>query len=172
MIQGESTSLSTRTADVSTADDPLARTVELRHLPERPGTFEAEVAFDVPDRVTRLEIDLDRGAEVVETRGFDRADEGVYEWTTVDSNPRIRYTMPANETDRDGDHSTHDGDGYRTSHGDDEGYYFVDTGEWGVVNVPKMGLAWSYTGPSVATERTVEVDGPARPAAKSPTSAR
>ena len=146
----------TADADVeatSMADDVLHRTTELRHLSDRPGEFEAELTVAVPEPVSEVTIDLEPEADVQSLDGFEPAGDGAYRWTGETDAPTIRFTMPA---DRTGDDRSH----VRSSdHGD--GYTFVDTGDWGVVQVPNVGI--SYRKPDsvdIGLEETVAVDGP------------
>ena len=45
-------------------EDVLYRTTTLHHLPDRPGEFAAEKAFDVPDSMIEFEIVLPERADV------------------------------------------------------------------------------------------------------------
>lgn len=140
--------------DATTASTAvLHRTTTLEHRPDDPGEFGAEITFEVPDAVVDLEVDvLESGAAVESTDGFEPTGDGSYEWTGETDAPSLEVTVP---TDRAGD------DGHQrtdASHGTD-GYTFVDTGEWGIVRVPQVSLAWHET-ESVALEETATVDGP------------
>ncbi|QLK24502.1 hypothetical protein HYG81_10230 [Natrinema zhouii] len=134
----------------ATADsaDVLHRTTVLRHRPAEPDLFEAETTFTVPDPVTKLEIQLQKDAIVESATGFERTDERTYEWTESTDTPTIRYTMPA---DRRGDATR----GVGTAR---DGYTFVDTGNWGVVQVPDVSISLRRTQP-VGIEKSVRVDG-------------
>ncbi|SEW26805.1 hypothetical protein [Natrinema salifodinae] len=146
------------------AADVLHRTTVLRHRPADPDDFEAETTFRVPDSVTQFEIDLERGAAVESTAGFERIGDGTYRWTEDTDEPTIRYTMPA---DRRGDveeRGTDSGSGASATAGSgagalDDGYTFVDTGDWAVVPVPDIGITLRRTEP-VGIEEAVTVDGP------------
>ncbi|TYL39980.1 hypothetical protein CV102_04790 [Natronococcus pandeyae] len=153
-------------ADANVADSPspaadvLHRTIVLRHLPERDDAFETEMTFRVPDSVTEFEIDLEPEASVVETDGFESTDDGTYRWTG-DDEPTIRFTMPTDRTGYEGHHegSVVTADAERSIDSTASGYTFVDTGEWGVVQVPTIGISLQRTDP-VGHEETVTVDGP------------
>ncbi|MFC4540702.1 CARDB domain-containing protein [Halosolutus amylolyticus] len=154
------------TATVSQTDDVLHRTTVLRHRPDRPGEFEAEMTFRVPDPVTELEIELESEASVDSIDGFEPTGDGTYRWTETTDEPTVRFTMP---TDRTGDgHADGSADRTVTPSRDDaglaqsrdgDGYTFVDTGDWAVVQVPGVGLSLRQTA-SVGIEETVTVDGP------------
>jgi len=135
-------------AATSSSDDVLHRTTVLRHLPAEPDRFEAALTLRVPDPVTELEITLQPGATVESTTGFERTGEQTYEWTESTDEPTIRYTMPADRTGDEG-----------TVGSSSDGYTFVDTGDWGVVQVPDVSIRYSRTDP-VGIEKSVRVDGP------------
>ncbi|ELY36281.1 M61 metallopeptidase family protein [Natronorubrum tibetense] len=130
-------------------DDVLHQRTELRHLPDRPGEFEVETTFEPPEPMRGLEVDLHDDAAVVALEGFEETGDGTYRWDEATAEPSLRYEMPS---DRTGD--------VRHDHEDRDGYTFVDTGEWGVVQVPSVGL--SLRTPQSVTlgiEETVTVDG-------------
>ncbi|WP_121744073.1 M61 metallopeptidase family protein [Natronorubrum halophilum] len=136
-------------ATMADADEILHRTTELRHLPDRPGEFEAEMTFEVPESVSRLEITLESEADVRSVEGFEANGDGTYRWTEGTDEPTVRFTMPADRTGPVG--YQHDGDGYT----------FVDTGDWGVVQVPGVGLSYRTPGSvTLGIEETVSVAGP------------
>ncbi|AXR76714.1 CARDB domain-containing protein [Natrarchaeobaculum sulfurireducens] len=157
-------------ASIGGSDDVLHRTTTLRQLPDRPGEFETEKTFDVPDPVVSLEIDLESRATVVGAEGFEETADGTYRWTEVVDEPSIRFTMPANRTGDVGHHAggsaVGDGFGVSTfSHGGEsaarggDGYTFVETGEWGIVRVPGISVSLQQTS-SVGVDETVRIDGP------------
>ncbi|SDL04296.1 M1 aminopeptidase family protein [Natronorubrum texcoconense] len=130
-------------------DDVLHQRTELRHLPERPGEFEVETTFEPPEPLRGLEVDLSDDAVVASLEGFEETGDGTYRWDEATGEPSIRYEMPADRTGT-----------VRHDHDDRDGYTFVDTGEWGVVQVPSVGL--SLRTPQSVTlgiEETVAVDG-------------
>jgi hypothetical protein len=134
----------------SASEDVVLRETVLRHRPDDPDVFEAELTVHVPDSVTELEIELGQGATVESMSGFERTGERTFAWTEDTGEPMIRYTMPA---DRQG---SGDQGGVESSSG---GYTFIDTGEWGVVPVPDVGISLRGT-ESVGFDRAVSVDGP------------
>ncbi|QCC58904.1 hypothetical protein NP511_10640 [Natrinema thermotolerans] len=134
-------------AATGSSSDVLHRTTTLRHRPTDTDVFETETTFRVPDSVTELEIELERGATVESTTGFERTGERTLEWTGATDEPTVRYTMPADRTGTQGASAT------------GEGYSFVDTGEWAVVPVPDVAISLRRTDP-VGIEETVRVDGP------------
>ncbi|MDQ2050172.1 hypothetical protein RBH26_06705 [Natronolimnohabitans sp. A-GB9] len=132
------------------ADDVIYRTTELRHRPDRPGEFEAEVRVAVPDAVSGLAVVLESDADVAATEGFESVGDGRYEWTEDVDEPSIRFTMPADRT----------GLADRDRHETVDGYTFHDAGDWAIVRVPFVGL--SYQQPEsvdVGVEETTTVDG-------------
>ncbi|MFA9502799.1 hypothetical protein ACERIM_08440 [Natrinema sp. H-ect1] len=134
-------------AATGSSSDVLHRTTTLRHRPTDTDVFETETTFRVPDSVTELEIELERGATVESMTGFERTGERTLEWTETTDEPTVRYTMPADRTGSQGAGAT------------GEGYSFVDTGEWAVVPVPDVAISLRRTDP-VGIEETVRVDGP------------
>ncbi|WP_254762483.1 hypothetical protein [Natrinema marinum] len=130
-------------------EDVLHRTTVLSHRPDDTDAFGVEMTFRVPDSVTELEITLEEEASVESTRGFERTGERTFEWTGGTASPTVRYAMPADRT----------GEGEQRASASGDGYTFVDTGEWGVVPVPGVGITVGRTEP-VGFEETVTVDGP------------
>ncbi|WP_049924427.1 CARDB domain-containing protein [Halopiger djelfimassiliensis] len=152
------------------SDDILHRTTVLRHRPEHAGTFETEMTFHVPDPIVDLEIDLGSEASVESVDGFEATGDGTYRWTEETDEPLIRFRLPANRVGSDRGHQgertvASAGRGEtptptqerRQTHGD--GYTFVDTGDWGIVQVPGISLSLRRTDP-VGIDETVTVDGP------------
>ncbi|WP_226482129.1 CARDB domain-containing protein [Natrinema amylolyticum] len=129
--------------------DVLHRTTVLRHRPDDPDAFGVTMTFRIPDSVTELEVELERGATVEGISGFERTGERTFQWTEDADEATIRYAMPA---DRRGDQR-------RGTDGSGDGYTFVDTGDWGVVPVPDVSLFYRRSAP-VGIEETVRVDGP------------
>ncbi|SIS10180.1 hypothetical protein [Natronorubrum thiooxidans] len=163
-VSGDSTSLAGE-------NDVLHRTTELRQRPAQPGTFETTMTFDVPEPMTGLEVDLGSEADVRAAEGFEATGEGTYRWTESTDEPSIRFSMPANRTGTvDGHAQTRATDG-QEQHGSatatvttptqERGYTFIETGEWGIVQVPSVGLSFRTTTPGpIGIEETVTVDGP------------
>ncbi len=146
----------------SSISDTLEYRTELRQLPDQPGEFEAEFQFAIPESVTKLEIDLESGATVEGADGFEETDDGRYRWTETSESPTIRTTLSANRSADGGHHApahTHAHDVGADSAGDETGYAFLETGEWGVVQVPHLGLSFQRTEP-VGLEKSAVVDGP------------
>ncbi len=149
--------------DATNEDAPLIReSIVLEQRPERPGEFEAVISYDVPEVVTALEISPEADAEVLETTGFAAAGE-TYEWERDqdETTPEIRLRLDANRTDIDHHARSSERPGVdatAAAHEIDDGYAFAETGEWGIVAVPQVDLAWSQTG-SVDATREVTVDG-------------
>ncbi|MDF9747317.1 CARDB domain-containing protein [Natrinema salsiterrestre] len=137
-------------AATSGSEDVVLRETVLHHRPDDPDVFEAELTVHVPDSVTELEIELAGAATVESMSGFERTGERTFEWTEDTDKPMIRYTMPADRRGG-GDES-----GVGSS---SEGYTFIDTGEWGIVPVPDVGISVRGT-ESVGLERSARVDGP------------
>ncbi|WP_255169429.1 CARDB domain-containing protein [Natrononativus amylolyticus] len=137
----------------------IERSIVLRQLPDRPGEFEAEITVSVPEPVTELEMELPSRATVESTDGFEPADDR-YEWDGSSAEAQVTAVVDANVTGID-HHRASTGGAGALNHGHDhgDGYAFVDTGSWGVVQVPQLRLSWRHTEP-VSVERTATVDGP------------
>ncbi|ELY54905.1 M61 metallopeptidase family protein, partial [Natronolimnohabitans innermongolicus] len=137
-------------AALDDADDILHRTVELRQLPDRPGEFEAEVSVAVPEPLGSLALDLETDADVREADGFESTGDGRYDWDGETDDPTLRVAISADRTG----HDDHGHDGW-------DGYTFHDAGDWGIVQVPTVGV--TYQKPEsvdIGVDETVTVDGP------------
>ncbi|RKD93929.1 CARDB domain-containing protein [Halopiger aswanensis] len=169
-IGAASSSASSLSAASSASSATLHRTTTLRQLPDRPGTYEAEFSFRVPDAVTELNVLLTPDATVQSARGFEGGDEkGTVRWTEMTDEPTLRVTLPANRTAVGRSAVAATGPSGSTASATSnaspataatsrDGYSFVETGDWGIVQVPG-GFSYRYTAP-VALEETVQVDGP------------
>ncbi|WP_049928419.1 CARDB domain-containing protein [Halopiger goleimassiliensis] len=148
----------------SNREDILHRTTTLRRLPDEPGTFETEMTFDVPGSMLEFDVRLADGATVESMDGFEPNGDGTYEWTRDTDAPSIRFSMPANRTGQVGHASGADTEGVAatttgSTAGSERDYTFVDTGEWGIVQVPGVGISVRGT-TSIGVDETVTVDGP------------
>jgi len=153
------------------SDDTLTQEFILEQRPEAPGTFGTEVRFSVPDRIVDLEIELEPGATAEEATGFEQVEGNTFEWTGSTNEPTIGFRMDANvsDIDRFGDSHSHAqsrdvgaiGDAPQAQTRGGDGYYFVETGSWGIVMVPEIAMGWTHHGQEpVEIDRTVSVDGP------------
>lgn len=106
--------------------------------------IDVETRLSVPDSMIELEIILPDEAEVYETNGFERIEEGRYEWTGQTSEPTIRYEYEAT---------------IRGTRGDREGVFFVVADEWALVRTPSIDITGSSTDQDVGVERANTVDG-------------
>lgn len=129
----------------STSDDILMEN-ELRAV-DPAGTYGATTRFEVPDRVTRLNVTLPPKAHSVETTGFSTTDGTTYSWDGSTEQPTLTYRMDANETSEPG-LLAGDGD-----------YIFVDRQDWGLVRVPNIGVGWGWRGTTVRLHRSNTIDG-------------
>ena len=166
---GDSTA-SASTAQESTgsaATDTIRRTVELSLTPDEPGSVRAVVTYEVPEPVTRVEVSLGDESTVVAADGFERRTDGTYAWTESTSTPTLTLRVDANQTS--GGRRTDVGDAGTTSSGaaaggaaaaTADGYVFVDAGSWALVQVPRVGTRWGWTGATdVDLEKDAVVDG-------------
>ncbi|SFR98177.1 hypothetical protein SAMN05216559_1987 [Halomicrobium zhouii] len=117
----------------------------LHRLPDRPGEYEADNRYRLPDHAVKLEVTVPERATGFRTDGFTAEGDNTYAWDGETEDPRLRFRMPANRTvDRDDPLS---GPG---------SYLFVDTGEWGIVQRPPLGHSWGWRGsPSVTFDRSL-----------------
>ncbi|ELY50245.1 hypothetical protein [Natronorubrum bangense] len=164
---GESAATPTVNRDatrLASTSDVLERTTTLRQLPAQPGTFETAMTFDVPEPMTGLEIDLESEAEVHTAEGFEATDRGTYRWDETTESPTVRFTMPANRTGTVDGHTSQpvaETAAMAPTSDGEHGYTFLETGEWGVVRVPTVGLSYrTATSDPIGIEETVTVDGP------------
>ncbi|WP_010546396.1 CARDB domain-containing protein [Natronobacterium lacisalsi] len=142
------------TPSVSGSSDVLSYTTELRQIPKKP-TYEAEIRFSVPDSVSEVEVDLDlegtAEATVRSADGFESTADGVYRWTGETAAPSLLVTLPANRTGHDDRQSP-------TVSERDDGYSFVDAGDWAIVPVPQLRVYAQGSEP-VGLESSATVDG-------------
>ena len=131
----------------------IHKDVTVRQLPERPGEIELEVTFSISEYASSVLVEPDDDWTVEDTGGFDRVEgsstacfnqvaDSAYEWDGETDDPTVRVTVPANETQA----------------GE---YTFVETGSWGIVQVPRIDPRWCEPAHvSLTTDRSVSVDGP------------
>ncbi|PSQ30767.1 hypothetical protein BRD16_05945 [Halobacteriales archaeon SW_6_65_46] len=115
----------------------ITQTFTVSLTPNHPGETEVVMAFDLPSDVSELTTRLPNRATVEETTGFESTDDG-YRSTT--DRPSIRYTLPANETTR-------------------QGYRYVDTGSWAIVPTPQAAFSYQYRGSEPSVETNYEIAG-------------
>ncbi len=155
-------------ASAGASAETIRRVVELSLTPDEPGSVRAVVRYDVPSAVTRLEMSVGEDSTVVAADGFEREGDGTYAWTESTSTPTLELRVDANQTSG-GRRAVSDGarglaaatraggDGTAS----DDGYVFVDAGSWALVQVPRVGTRWRWTGADdVGLEKEAVVDGP------------
>lgn len=130
-------------------DDVMEQRTELTHMSDDSDVFGVEMTFEPPEGVHGFEIGLEAEAELEALNGFEEVSEGTYRWDETTAEPSVEYAMPADRTD----------DGHHHDHGDG-GYSFVDTGEWGLVQVPDVSYSLQVPeSEAVGVDETVSVDG-------------
>ncbi|WP_336037425.1 hypothetical protein [Halobacterium yunchengense] len=148
----ESTTDRARAAQRATGarDGPtIEKHVRLFLTPDRPGEVDVEVTYQVPDGVSRLEVNVPGDAREVESAAF-TATDGAYEWDGETDPAVLSFSLPANQS----------ATGARSpSVAQDGQYAFVDTGPWAVVRVPGLQTGWSYRGSKPTLEQEVSVGG-------------
>lgn len=137
-------------ATTTSPDPTVSRNTTLSLTPSDPGSVAVSVSYSVPPSVSMLETRLPEEAMNVRPAGFEHVANTTYRWERGDDRPIIRFRLPANRT---GSAATLD-----ASH-TDIGYTFVDTGPWALVEIPRMPVQWSRTGPPVAFDESTTVDG-------------
>ncbi|WP_254864469.1 peptidase [Halovivax gelatinilyticus] len=131
-------------------EETIHESLVLTQRPDRPGEFGAEATIAVPDAVRELEVSIPEEATVESTDGFDRVGPSTLEWTGETREASITLGVQANQTRGDGPHGS-----------SADGYDFVETGEWGIVAVPRVSFSWRHDrGTEIGVERSVTVDGP------------
>ena len=178
---------SSRAAQTDSVDDTIRVRHELTPTDE-PGIVRVITrARRIPDRVTSLRLTLASPTDGrVRPEGFERvertADETTWEWDGETARPSLTYAMVANETVDDsvgpasarratdrgatpaGERSVDGSRGASTAHSDTIAtggtYRFVDTGEWGIVRTPRVGVTGRYVGRGeIRVERESRVVG-------------
>ncbi|GAB7008716.1 hypothetical protein [Halorubrum trueperi] len=125
----------------ATDDEDAIRLRNELFLTDEAGTVGVTTRARVPDRVTELEVTvLSANDEPIAADGFERAadsDSGatVWAWDGETAAPSLTYAMDANDTVEE--------DGPLAASGT---YRFVDAGDWALVQAPRIGASWSYTG--------------------------
>ncbi|MFC6729558.1 glycyl aminopeptidase, partial [Natronoarchaeum mannanilyticum] len=129
--------------------DTLGAEARLHRLPERPGTIAVELRYATPDRLETLKVQLFDDPTVESTDGFSTGSGGNLTWDGRTDDPTATYTLAVNRTlDESGPIA---GSG---------SYTFVDTGEWALVQQPRLYHSWSWSGGGqVAIDRETTVDG-------------
>ncbi|SEH17711.1 hypothetical protein SAMN04487967_3355 [Natronorubrum sediminis] len=137
------------TSAMADEDDVMEQRTELTHIPDDSDVFGVETTFEPPEGVHGFEVGLESDAELEALDGFEEGSDGTYRWDETTAEPSIEYAMPADRTD-DGHHHDHA----------DGGYSFVDTGEWGLVQVPDVSYSLQVPeSEAVGVEETVSIDG-------------
>lgn len=157
---------STTNATTGSADETIVRTIELSLTPEEPGSVRAVVEYRVPSPVTRLGVSVGEHSTVTSADGFERAEDGSYEWTESTDAPTLELRVDANRTSG-GRRGPVGGDALDAglespvdADGIDDGFVFVDAGQWALVQVPQVGTRWRWAGADdVGIERETVVDG-------------
>ncbi|WP_435196595.1 hypothetical protein [Natronomonas sp. EA1] len=126
----------------------LERTLTVSLTPETPGEIAVEARIQLPSGVQEFTLRLPGEATVTATDGFERRTAQRYAWTGRSRTPTLTYTLPANRTSS-GERSGARGGGYR----------YVDTGDWAIVPVPRVGIAYSGTGDEPTLDSRVVVTG-------------
>ena len=155
-------------AAAASADETIVRTIELSLTPEEPGSVRAVVEYLVPSAVTRLGVSVGEHSTVTATDGFERAADGSYEWTASTDAPTLELRVDANRTSG-GRRGPGDGGALRAGlensvggAGTENGFVFVDAGQWALVQVPQVGTRWRWTGVDdvdIARETVVNGEG-------------
>lgn len=154
-----------RTSDGGT----IHRTLVLSLTPKKPGEISATVTFEFPSNVRAFQTTLPADSTVVSTTGFSRSDARTYSWDGTTANPRIRFELPANQTNDGVRAARHPGNvigpddptpgDLRRGSTQAGSYSFVDTGPWAIVSVPQFSSNWRYVGDRPTLEKTVRIDG-------------
>ena len=145
-------SAASASAASASADETIVRTIELSLTPEEPGSVRAVVEYRVPSPVTQLGVSVGEHSTVTGTDGFERAEDGSYEWTESTDAPTLELRVDANRTSG-GRRGPVGGDALDAglespvdADGIDDGFVFVDAGQWALVQVPQVGTRWRWTG--------------------------
>lgn len=163
------TSDSSNTIARTSDDSTIHRTLVLSLTPKQPGEIGATVSFEFPSNVRSFETTLPAESSVTSTRGFSRSDGKTYTWDGTTADPRITFTLPANQSTEGiraaqlpADTTATDDpspDELRRGGTQSGQYSFVDVGPWAIVSVPQFSSNWRYVGDRPSLEKTVSIDG-------------
>lgn len=150
-VSTPATNTSAVAADATQTDDTIVQTNRYALLPDRPGSVQVTITYDVPDRVQSLETQFRTAGTVTDTDGFNRINETAYEWdeSTATASLTVRYDV--NETtSRTGPEAA------------DGRYLFADVGEWALFKQFPTRTGWRYSGGDtpVTIDRRSETAGP------------
>lgn len=132
------------------ADDTIDVTRELRLTPSTPGSVEVEFRYAPPDRVTGLAVTIPADASLTGRTGFERTGPRSFAWDGATADPKLRFSVPANETGA-----------ARGTLARDGRYTFVDPGPWALIRLPSVSTEWRWTGGGKVTlDRRTSTEGP------------
>lgn len=131
----------------------IERTISLSSTPEEPGAVDVEVRYRIPDSVADLRTVLPRDVRDLTAGAWENPGNTTFTWEQGAGTPTLSYTLPANRT---GVGATLEATPEQVS---SSRYLFVDTGDWALVDVPRMPTQWRRSGPPVHFEESVEIDG-------------
>lgn len=113
-----------------------------RLTPDRAGSVEVELQWDLPPTVSAFQAALPLGTSVVSTTDFERNDDGTYQWTEATRSPSITFTWSVSTTALDS-----------------SGSESVDVGEWALLTRPDVDTSWRYTDDAPDYRVAMTVDG-------------
>jgi len=140
LLAGAAGSVGVASGGADGPDSTIDRTISVSLTPGEPGSVAVHVAYDVPDRVSRLDVDLPDTAAVTATTGFERTAARTYDWTGETATPSVTFDFQVNETSTGGRATA---DGHQSGA---TGYDFVDVGPWALVRLPQVQSEWAWTG--------------------------
>lgn len=103
------------------------------------GTVYLTVKHTLPTEMTALALRFPDFVAVEKTEGFSRKQRHLWEWDGRTSSPWLGAVVNANRTRSNG-------------------YRFVDTGSWALVQFPPISASWKYTGSSIERKQVYEID--------------
>ncbi|MFB6113839.1 MAG: hypothetical protein ABEJ58_07020, partial [Halodesulfurarchaeum sp.] len=145
----------------TSGDGEIVRTMTLALTPDRAGTIDVTLSFDIPETVVDLTTSIPEDATVTATTGFSRDGSGNYTWDGETPSPSLTVSLPANETgayhyERIRNRQKNLDRGETST----QGLVFADTGPWAIVDIPNLYTAWTYRGrPQPTLRREVRVAG-------------
>jgi len=144
------TSLMASGTNATQTDDAIVRTNRYALTPDRPGSVQVTLRYDIPDRVRSLETRLLSAATVTDVDGFTRVNDTTYEWDESTSSASITVRYDVNETTtRTGPEAA------------DGRYLFTDVGEWALFSGFRTRTNWvTPQSNPVGFERRSETAGP------------
>lgn len=135
---------------ITAGGDVIEDEQRLALAPEFPGEIQVRHAYDIPDQVTEFTVRIPDRVTVRELTGFEHEEGRTYRWDGAEPTPSIAYRAEVNRTI--------DPTGPIAGQGE---HIFADAGDWALVQRPRPGYSWSWSGDTEVTiDRSGTTEGP------------